>query len=121
MRGPVAGRGESSEPTYRAEGWDESANPDDVMPRVGLAFKLDNKTVIRSGYGLFYQYMENLGDAEYIIGNAPLAAGVTLTGSTTTPIFRLATGPAPGATDLAKADLGKTDFAKANPGKGAPR
>jgi len=74
-----------------------------VMPRVGMAFKLTPKTVIRSGYGMFYSYMENLGDAEYLIGNAPFAYGVTLTGSSTTPLFRLSSGPASGATDLAKA------------------
>ena len=48
------------------------------MPRVGLSFKLNPKTVIRSGYGLFYAYMENMGDAEYLIGNAPFAWGPQL-------------------------------------------
>jgi hypothetical protein len=76
---------------------------DNIMPRIGFAFKLTDKTVIRSGYGLFYQYMENLGDAEYLIGNAPFAYGVTITGSSTTPVFRFSTGPASGATDLARA------------------
>ena len=80
-----------------------STDLNNVMPRVGFAFKLDDKTVIRSGYGLFYAYMQNMGDSEYIIGNAPFAWGVTLTGSTTTPVMSLSTGPAPGATDLAKA------------------
>jgi len=47
------------------------------MPRIGFAFKLADKTVIRSGYGLFYAYMENMGDSEYLIFNAPYAWGVT--------------------------------------------
>ncbi|MDP2999628.1 MAG: TonB-dependent receptor [Bryobacterales bacterium] len=73
------------------------------MPRIGFAFKLADKTVIRSGYGLFYAYMENMGDAEYLIGNAPYAWGVTLTGSNTVPAVRLSQGPAAGATELARA------------------
>lgn len=80
-----------------------ATDTNNVMPRVGLVYKVTPKTVVRSGYGLFYAYMQNMGDAEYIIGNAPYAWGVTLTGSTTTPALRLSTGPAAGATDLAKA------------------
>ncbi|MBI4873496.1 MAG: TonB-dependent receptor [Acidobacteria bacterium] len=73
------------------------------MPRIGLAYKLTEKTVLRSGYGIFYAYMENMGDSEYLIGNAPFAWGVTLTGSNTVPALRLSQGPAAGATNLAKA------------------
>ena len=80
-----------------------ATDTNNVMPRAGLSFKLTPKTVIRSGYGLFYAYMENMGDAEYLIGNAPFAWGVTLTGSSTTPALKLSTGPASGATDLARA------------------
>ena len=32
-----------------------SAVKKDFAPRIGLAYRLDNKTVIRSGYGLFYE------------------------------------------------------------------
>lgn len=87
----------------RADRATVATDTNNVMPRVGFAYKLNNKTVIRSGYGLFYAYMQNMGDSEYIIGNAPFAYGVTLTGSTTVPAVRLATGPAAGATELSKA------------------
>jgi hypothetical protein len=80
-----------------------STDTNNVMPRIGFAYKLSDKTVIRSGYGMFYAYMQNMGDSEYLIGNAPFAYGVTLTGSTTNPAVRLSTGPPAGATDLAKA------------------
>ena len=80
-----------------------ATDKNNIMPRIGFAYKVTNKTVIRAGYGLFYAYMENMGDSEFLIGNAPFAYGVTLTGSPTVPAVRLATGPAAGATDLAKA------------------
>lgn len=80
-----------------------ATDTNNVMPRIGFAYKLTNKTVVRSGYGLFYAYMENMGDSEHLIGNAPFAYGVTLAGSNTVPAVRLAAGPGAGATDLARA------------------
>ncbi|MBL8238877.1 MAG: TonB-dependent receptor [Bryobacterales bacterium] len=80
-----------------------ATDTNNFMPRIGFAYKLTDKTVIRSGYGLFYAYMENMGDSEFLIGNAPFAYGVTLTGSNTVPALRLSTGPAAGATDLSRA------------------
>jgi hypothetical protein len=80
-----------------------ATDTNNIMPRIGFAYKLTDKTVLRSGYGLFYAYMENMGDSEFLIGNAPFAYGVTLTGSNTVPALRLATGPAAGATDLSRA------------------
>ncbi|MFN0101866.1 MAG: TonB-dependent receptor domain-containing protein [Bryobacteraceae bacterium] len=80
-----------------------ATDTNNVMPRIGFAYKLTGKTVLRSGYGIFYAYMENMGDSEHLIGNAPFAYGVTLAGSNTVPALRLSTGPAAGATDLALA------------------
>ena len=80
-----------------------ATDKNNFMPRLGMVYKLDPKTVIRSGAGLFYAYMENMGDSEFLIGNAPYAYGVTLTGSNTVPALRLSQGPAAGATELAKA------------------
>lgn len=74
-----------------------------VMPRVGLAYKLGNKTVVRSGFGIFYGYLEPYGDAEYLLANPPYAYGVTLASSATVPALFLQQGPAPGALELARA------------------
>jgi hypothetical protein len=80
-----------------------ATDKDNVMGRFGLSFKLNNKTVIRSGYGQFFAYMENFGDGQFLIGNPPFAYGVTLSGSNTTPALNLSAGPAAGATDLSRA------------------
>jgi hypothetical protein len=73
------------------------------MPRVGFAYKLSDKTVIRSGYGIFFSLFEPLGDAEWLIGNPPFSFGVNLASSATTPAVLLQNGPAEGALTIEKA------------------
>ncbi|MEZ5355204.1 MAG: hypothetical protein R2762_21435 [Bryobacteraceae bacterium] len=73
------------------------------MPRVGLAYKLTEKTALRAGYGIFYTYLEPFGDAQYLIGNPPNAYGVNIASSATTPAVLLKNGPAAGALTLEKA------------------
>lgn len=80
-----------------------STDTNNVMPRIGFAFKADDKTVIRAGYGIFYMYMEPFGDNEFLIGNPPYAYGVSLNGSTTAAGVVLASGPPAGSTDFSKA------------------
>jgi hypothetical protein len=74
-----------------------------IMPRVGFAYKLGAKTSIRSGYGMYYNYLEPLGDGEYLIGNPPNAFGIALASSATVPALLLKDGPPAGALELNKA------------------
>jgi hypothetical protein len=48
-------------------------NPDyrDWAPRIGLAYSADQKTVIRSGYGISYVHLERLGSADELGINGP--------------------------------------------------
>ncbi len=80
-----------------------ATDTNNFMPRIGFAYRLNEATVIRSGYGIFYSYMEPFGDNEFLIGNPPFAYGVTLAGSTANPAVVLADGPPEGATDLTRA------------------
>jgi len=80
-----------------------TTDTNNFMPRLGFALKLNEKTVVRSGYGMFFAYMENMGDSEHLIGNPPFAFGVTLAGSNTTPAVLLRQGPPSGSTDLTRA------------------
>ena len=73
------------------------------MPRIGVAYKIHDKTVLRAGYGIFYTYMEPFGDAQYLIGNPPSAYGINFGSSATTPAVLLKDGPAAGSLELENA------------------
>ncbi len=74
-----------------------------LMPRVGLAYKISDQTVVRAGYGMFYSYIEPTGDTEFLIGNPPFAYGVSLAAGGGAPAVRMAAGPPAGSTELTKA------------------
>ncbi len=80
-----------------------ATDTNNIMPRIGFAYKLTNRTVIRSGYGIFYGYLEPYGDTEYLIGNPPNAYGVTLTSSPTVPAVIFQQGPPARSLELARA------------------
>ncbi len=80
-----------------------ATDKNNFMGRFGMAYKLTPKTVLRSGYGQFFSYLENFGDSQFLIGNPPFAYGVNLTGSNTVPALRLSQGPVAGSTDLSRA------------------
>ena len=81
-----------------------TTDANNFMPRVGVVYKLTERTVIRAGFGTFYGYLEPTGDAEYLIGNAPFAWGVTQTSSPTAPVFQLSNGPVEGSLELSRAN-----------------
>ena len=66
----IAGRGGNSAALI-------NSRKNDFGPRFGFAYQIDNKTVIRGGFGLFYS-PENDGREDYLTKNAPFAnqAGV---------------------------------------------
>lgn len=80
-----------------------ATDANNIMPRVGLAYKVTDRTVVRTGFGMFYGYLEPTGDSEWLIGNGPFAWGVTQTSSPTQPAFQFSEGPAPGSTALESA------------------
>ena len=72
-----------------------AVDANNIMPRVGLAYKLSTKAVFRAGFGMYYGYMEPAGDAEYLIGNPPFAWEVNQSSSPASPVFQLSDGPGP--------------------------
>jgi outer membrane receptor protein involved in Fe transport len=64
----------------------------DFSPRVGLAYRLGDKTVIRSAYGLFYFNEQGTGGSSRLFINYPFAAQYTVSCSATTPCLSTSTG-----------------------------
>ena len=80
-----------------------ATDKNNIMPRIGFAYKLDAHTVVRSGYGMFYGYLQPSGEAEWLVGNPPAAYAVTLTSSATVPAVLLQQGPPEGSLVLTRA------------------
>jgi hypothetical protein len=61
-------------------------------PRVGLAYQATSKTVVRSGFGIFYGRDEDLGIQRRLPNNPPFITSATFVGSQTDPAFLLRNG-----------------------------
>jgi Carboxypeptidase regulatory-like domain len=66
------------------------SKPTNFMPRIGLAYKLDDKTVIRAGYGIYYARVAGATLQDLFVGNGVVTQSLSLS-STQAP--QLAAGP----------------------------
>jgi hypothetical protein len=80
-----------------------AADPNNIAPRIGFAYQILPRIVIRGGYGIFFGYMEPSGDAEYLIGNPPFAFGSQINTDSITPALLLKDGAPPDLLTVAKA------------------
>jgi hypothetical protein len=56
----------------------------DIGPRIGLAYQIESKTVIRAGYGIFYSGEQNRGGFTPLDENPPFNQDILYTGPTYT-------------------------------------
>lgn len=94
LAGNNGGYGARSLVNVDSNGWES---------RIGLAWQLDSKTVIRAGYGIYRTYFEPMGDQQFLTDNPPFAYQVSLTGSQTAPAVQLSAGPPANAVSLSNA------------------
>lgn len=79
-------------------------------PRLGLAYQATSKTVIRSGFGVFYGRDEDVGIQRRLPNNPPFISSATFTGDQTTPAFLLQNGLPPNALSLTSPNADVNSF-----------
>lgn len=86
-----------------------------LAPRIGVVYKLNDSTVLRGGYGLFYNLFDRIGSEDQIALNPPgLINNLLATSSNTTPVLLVQNGfPAnfldPASLNVANIRLRATD------------
>jgi hypothetical protein len=69
-----------------------STDYNNFAPRLGLAWQVAGKTVLRSGFGVFYGRDENVGIIRRLTNNPPFITSATFAGDQTNPAFLLRDG-----------------------------
>jgi hypothetical protein len=81
-------------------------NYNNFAPRLGLAYEATPKTVIRSGFGIFYGRDETVGITARLPNNPPFVTSATFTGDQTRPALLLQDGlPANALSQATGSDL----------------
>lgn len=81
-----------------ASGWSQraliNADLNDLAPRLGFAYHVTNRVVLRGGYGVFYQHSNRIGSESAIMLNPPFLLDLQVNGGlgTATPLFQLQDG-----------------------------
>jgi hypothetical protein len=63
-----------------------------VAPRAGFVYQLDDKTVIRGGWGIFYNLFDRVGSEDQLALNLPGLINSNVTQTTGAPVFFLQQG-----------------------------
>ena len=66
-----------------------------VAPRVGVVYKVDDKTNIRGGWGIFYNLFDRVGSEDQLALNLPGLINSNVSRTTGTPLFLLKDGIPP--------------------------
>jgi hypothetical protein len=69
-------------------------NPDrnNFAPRAGVVYKLDDKTILRGGWGVFYNLFDRVGSEDQLSLNVPGLVNKTITQTSGSPVFFLQQG-----------------------------
>jgi hypothetical protein len=68
------------------------ADTNNFAPRLGAVYKFDEKTVIRGGWGIFYNLFDRVGSEDQLALNVPGLVNTSLTRTSGSPIFFLRDG-----------------------------
>ena len=86
-------------------------------PRVGVAYQLTPKTVVRSGYGIFYVPFDRIGSEDQLALNPPgfINNNISLLSTATQPVFLLQNGYPLNFLDPTQLDLRRVRVRAGNP------
>ena len=71
--------------TFPAEGFEfTEANYKDIAPRLGATYRLGDKTVVRAGFGIYFN-PNQMNSFTFLTNNPPLAAVTTYTSDPANP------------------------------------
>jgi outer membrane receptor protein involved in Fe transport len=96
---------------------------DNFAPRIGIAYQVTPNTVLRAGYGRFYQQFERIGSEDQMSLNPPWLLNVLPTVPVTdhtTPVFYLDQGFPSSYRDVANIDLTKVRLRAVDPNSQMP-
>lgn len=74
-------------------------------PRLGLAYQLDSKTVLRAGYGVFYAHEDRRGSEAQMALNPPFLVDLQVISDRVTPAAILRNGLSPAQLDPSRINL----------------
>ena len=61
-------------------------------PRVGVVYKLNEKTILRGGFGIFYNLFDRVGSEDQLALNVPGLINTSVTQTSGSPVFFLQNG-----------------------------
>ena len=67
-------------------------NRNNFAPRAGIVYRLDDKTVLRGGWGIFYNLFDRVGSEDQLSLNLPGLVNKTITQTSGSPVFLLQQG-----------------------------
>ena len=90
-------------------------NPDrnNFAPRIGIVYTLDDKTVLRGGWGIFYNLFDRVGSEDQLALNLPGLNNSSVTQTSGSPVFFLKNG-LPIAQFLTAPNLDPTEIGRAH-------
>ena len=95
-------------------------NTKNFAPRFGLAYALNDKTVLRGGYGVYYLLFQRAGSENQLALNPPYLRQTTLLSTKTQPAFLLQNGFPPNLLDPANINLATTHIRTVDPNSPTP-
>jgi hypothetical protein len=93
-----------------------------IAPRAGIAWQLNDQTVLRTGYGIFYSLFERIGSEDQMALNPPglINNNTSLPSTAGAPLFLLRNGFPADYLDPNKLDLTRVRVRAANPDAPSP-